>query len=189
MFVLDVPQILINCSNNCSGELGLGKKGNPGLNDVVQYLSMVQNATTTIPIPKGEFFQDSALINFTKAPELTTNSLYLRVTVDPNAHLILDTQINSLKALTLVNSGATGVFMHSTFVKQCKVVVQHKVTPQEVWLIDGRIINLGLITHQAQVELVIGGHKEILLADITNTGWYACILDTPWLTSYDPIIR
>ena len=43
-------------------------------------------------------------------------------------------------------------------------------------MIDERVINSGLITHQAQVELVIGGHRKILLANITNIGRYACIL-------------
>ena len=55
-------------------------------------------------------------------------------------------------------------------------------------MINRRVINLGLITHQAQVELVIRSHREILLVDITNTSQYACILGTPWLTCHDPII-
>ena len=37
-------------------------------------------------------------------------------------------------------------------------------------MIDGRMINLSLITHKAQVELIIGNHWEISLADITNIG-------------------
>ena len=150
---------------------------------------MVQSAVAMIPIPKGEFFQDSAFIKFAKAPKVTTNSLYLRATIDSDAHLILDAQVNSLKALTLVNSGAIGVFMHPTFAKQCKAVVRCKVTPREVRVIDGRVISLGLITHQAQVELVIGSHTEMLLADITNTSRYACILDTSWLICHNPTIR
>ena len=136
---------------------------------------MVQNAAATIPIPKGKFFQDNVLTRIANASKVTINSLYLKATIDSDAHLTLDAQINSLKALTLVDSGATGVFMHPTFAKQCKAMVQCKVTPRENRVIDGRVINSGLITHQAQVELVIGNHKEILLADITNTCLYACI--------------
>ena len=96
---------------------------------MVQYPSMVQSATTTIPIPKGELFQDSTLIKFTKVLEVTTNSLYLRAIVDLDAHLTLDAQINSLKALTLVDSRATGVFMQPPFAKQCKAEVWREVTP------------------------------------------------------------
>ena len=78
---------------------------------------MVQSVVAMIPIPKGEFFQDSALTKLTKALEVTTDSVYLHATIDPDAHLTLDAQLNSLKALTLVDSGATGVFMHPTFAK------------------------------------------------------------------------
>ena len=46
---------------------------------------MVQNAATTIPIPKGEFFQDSAFTKFAKALEVTTDFIYLRATIDPDA--------------------------------------------------------------------------------------------------------
>ena len=147
------------------------------------------NAATTIPNPKGEFFQDSALTKFTKALEITTDYLYLRATIDMDANLTLDAHINFLKALILVDLGAIGVFMHPNFAKQCKTVIRRKVTPREVWMIDERVINPGHITHQAEVEQVIGSHREVLLADITNTGWYTCILVTPWLICHDPTIR
>ena len=57
---------------------------------------MVQSAAATIPIQKGEFSQDSALTKFIKVPKVTTDSLYLHATVDLDAHLTLDVQINSL---------------------------------------------------------------------------------------------
>ena len=37
--------------------------------------------------------------------------LYLRATTDPEAHLKLNAQINSLAAITLIDSEATGVFI------------------------------------------------------------------------------
>lgn len=109
--------------------------------------------------------------------------------MDPGAHLTLNAKINDLEALTLVDSGATGVFMHPTFALKCNAIIQTKKVPREVRVIDGRVINSGLITHEAQVELVIGDHRETLVADITNVGRYACILGTPWLTRHDPTIR
>jgi hypothetical protein len=114
---------------------------------------------------------------------------YVRATIDPGQHLSLHAKINSIPGLTLVDSGATGIFMHPKFAKQCNAVIQAKKVPREVRVIDGRVINSGLITHQAQVEFIIGDHKEILVADLTNTGRYACILGTPWLVSHDPTIR
>lgn len=114
--------------------------------------------------------------------------LYLTATVDPGAHITLSGHINSMKAELLIDSGATGVFMHPDFAQRCQAVVRLKSVPREVRVIDGRLINSGLITHEATVELVVADHKEILLVDLTNTGRYSCILGTPWLVRHDPTI-
>ena len=55
-------------------------------------------------------------------------------------------------------------------------------------VINGKVINLGLITHEAIVELKVGNHQETLIADITNTGRYPCALKKPWLVRHDPTI-
>lgn len=115
--------------------------------------------------------------------------LYLRATVDPGAHLNLKGRINLVVAELLVDSGATGVFMHPDFAKKCRATILLKKIPREVRVIDGRIISSGLITHEAVVELIVADHKELLLVDLTNTGRYPCILGTPWLVLHDPIIR
>lgn len=100
-----------------------------------------------IPIPRGGLFQNSPLIELSKAQEVVSDSFYLRATIDPNAHLALDARINFLAPLALVDSGATGVFMHPTCAAQCNAVIRPKVMPREVQVIDERVINLGLITH------------------------------------------
>jgi len=84
--------------------------------------------------------------------------LYLRVTTAPEAHLTLEAQINSLTSVMLVDSRDTGAFMHPNFVQECKVEIKPKALLWEVWVIDGRIINSGLITHEAIVELGVGDH-------------------------------
>lgn len=113
----------------------------------------------------------------------------MRATIDPEAYLTLKAEINGLAASTLVDSGATGIFMHPTFARECKAEVRPKLIPREVRLIDGRAINSGLITQEVTVDIQVGSHKEKLVADITNTGHYACILGTPWLSRHDPTIR
>ena len=80
------------------------------------------------------------------------------------------------------------MFMHPKFASKCNADIRFKDHPREVRLIDGQVIDSGLITHQALVQLVIRDHCEILLAEITNTGQYACILGMPWLVQYDPTI-
>ena len=115
-------------------------------------------------------------------------ALCIHATINPETHLTLNAQINLLPAITLVDSGATGVFLHPKFAQECKADIRIKSTPRVVRVIDGRIIDSGLITHEATVELMVGNHCETLVADITNTGRYHCILGTPWLVRHDPTI-
>lgn len=114
---------------------------------------------------------------------------YLRATIEPAAHLTLNARINSVATTTLVDSGATGVFMHQNFARDCGAEVKRKLVPREVRVIDGRVINSGLITYEATVQLEVGDHREVVVADITNTGRYSCILGTSWLVRHDPTIR
>ena len=104
-------------------------------------------------------------------------------------HLTMNVHMNKVSAVALVDSGATGVFMHPDFAKHCNATIRLKATPREVRVIDGRVISSGLITHEATVDLTVGDHQEKLLADITNTGRYNCILGIPWLVRHDPTIR
>ena len=89
----------------------------------------------------------------------------------------------------MVDSGATGIFMHPAFAASSAATIIEKAEPREVRVIDGRVINTGLVTHEATFQLVIGNHTETLTADITNTGRYDCIVGTPWLWRHDPNIR
>lgn len=120
---------------------------------------------------------------------LTLEPLCLRATSDPTMHLTLDAKINGRSATVLVDSGATGTFMHPTFAKECQAIITPKTVPREVRVIDGRVINSGLITHEAEIHLTVNNHYETLKADITNTGRYPCVLGTPWLVRHDPSIR
>lgn len=111
--------------------------------------------------------------------------MYLQST-NPGAYLTLHVTINLFKALILIN---TGVFMHYKFEEIYNAITRLKDSSRNVWVIDGRVINFGLITHQARVELFIKNHHETLLAEITNTRHYAWTLGMPWLVCHDPTIR
>ena len=114
--------------------------------------------------------------------------LYLRATVDPEAHLTLEALLdrNPSPTSVLVDSGATGVFMHPDFARARHLPTRLKAVPREVRVIDGRTISSGLITHEVVTTIVIGQHSETLSFDLTNTGRYSCILGTPWLVKHDP---
>ena len=88
----------------------------------------------------------------------------------------MNVHMNNVSAVALVDSSATGVFMHPDFAKRCNATIRLKITPWEVRVIDGRIISSELITHEATVDLTVDDQQEKRLADITNTGRYDCIL-------------
>ena len=160
------------------GNQQLGKRGTPGLTPLPQYPGHRQTAKATT--------YKQALI---EAPAPEEEPLFLRATTDPGTHLTLAGQANGRSATLLVDSGATGVFIHPSFATASNATVTVKSTPREVRVIDGRVINTGLVTHEATFQLVIGDHVETLTADITNTGRYDCVLGTPWLWQHDPDIR
>lgn len=167
---------------------------------MIQYPGIVQTAAATIPkqsmitergddgLDQEQGLQWEESLEIQEDPGSVSSPLSLRATLEPEAHVTLDATINSMAASTLVDSGATGIFMHPRFAEECNATLQLKRAPREVRVIDGRMINSGLITHEAVVELVIGSHREKLVADITNTGRYPCILGIPWLIRHDPTI-
>ena len=44
-------------------------------------------------------------------------------------YLTMDVHMNNVSIVALVDSGATGVFMHPDFAKQCKATIRLKATP------------------------------------------------------------
>ena len=75
-------------------------------------------------------------------------------------HLTMNVHMNNVSAVALVDSGATGVFMHLDFAKRCKATIRLKATPRDVRVIDGQIINSRLVTHEATVDLTVDGHQK-----------------------------
>ena len=115
--------------------------------------------------------------------------LSIQATMDPGMHLTLNAQINSLLVITLMDIRATGVSMHHTFAQACHAKIQSKTIPREVRVIDGRTISFELITQEATIELCVGDHREIVTVDLTNTGHYPCVLETPWFVCHNLTIQ
>ena len=136
-------------------------------------------------MPKMESLEISPLLEDHEAGLDTT---FLRATGEPGMHLTLNAKFDALMATALINLGTMGIFIHPKFAKECNAIQRPKDIPREVRMIDGRVISSKLITHEATIKMTIGDHEEILVADITNTGKYPCILGIPWLTSHDPTI-
>ncbi|SGY80355.1 BQ5605_C008g05367 [Microbotryum silenes-dioicae] len=61
-------------------------------------------------------------------------------------------------------------------------------TPIPLYVIDGRPIQSGNITHFVHLEVQFNGHTQSLRADVTQLGTYPLVLGTPWLRLHNPII-
>ncbi|SGY19858.1 BQ5605_C017g08353 [Microbotryum silenes-dioicae] len=61
-------------------------------------------------------------------------------------------------------------------------------TPIPLYVIDGRPIQSGNITHFVHLEVQFNGHTQSLCAAVTQLGTYPLVLGMPWLRLHNPII-
>ena len=79
----------------------------------------------------------------------------------------------------LLDSGATGLFMNTTFAKEKGFKMEKLKKPLLVWNVDG-MINVGeAITHQVGCNMFFKGHIERARMDMYNLGKMELILGMP----------
>lgn len=94
-----------------------------------------------------------------------------------------------INASTMIDSGAPTSFIDENFVKIHKLTPRKKSHPEIVRVVDGRQSSSGEITHEIDLHLQIGQHKEILTFQITKIARYHTILGKSWLPKHDPRIK
>ena len=88
----------------------------------------------------------------------------------------------------LLDSGATGLFMDTTFAREKGFKMEKLKNPLLVRNVDG-IVNVGgAITHQVKCNMFFKGHIERARIDIYNLGKTKVILGIPWLVAHNPEI-
>ena len=97
----------------------------------------------------------------------------------------------SIKTTALIDSGATGNFMHIDFVKQYNIPQELKEYPIPLEVVDGRPISTGHITHStpSMHVLINQDHTEKISLDIAPIGRHQLILGIPWLKQHNPAIN
>ena len=88
----------------------------------------------------------------------------------------------------LLDSGATGLFMNTTFAKEKGFKMEKLKKPLLVQNIDGTINVGGAIMHQVECNMFFKGHMERARMDVCNLGKTELILDMPWLAVHNPEI-
>jgi len=88
----------------------------------------------------------------------------------------------------LLDSGATGLFMDTTFVKEKGFRMERMKNPLLVKNVDGTINVEGAITHQVECNMFFKGHVERVKIDVCNLGKTEVILGMLWLAAHNPEI-
>ena len=71
---------------------------------------------------------------------------------------------------TLLDSGATGLFMDTTFVKEKRFKMKKLKNPLLVKNVDGTANMGGAIMHQVECNMFFKGHIERVRMDVCNLG-------------------
>ena len=88
----------------------------------------------------------------------------------------------------LLDSGATGLFMDTTFAREKGFKMEKLKNPLLVRNIDGTVNVGGAIMHQVECNMFFKGHMERVRMDIYNLGKTEVILGMLWLAAYNPKI-
>jgi len=85
----------------------------------------------------------------------------------------------------LLDSGATGLFMDTTFAKEKGFRMEKMKRSLLVKNVDGSENIGGAITHQVKCNMFFKGHVERVWMDICNLGKMEVILGMPWLAAHN----
>jgi len=88
----------------------------------------------------------------------------------------------------LLDSGATGLFIDTTFTKEKGFKIEKLKKPLLVRNVDRTMNAGGAITHQVECNMFFKGHIERARMDICNLGKTELILGMLWLAAYNPEI-
>jgi hypothetical protein len=89
----------------------------------------------------------------------------------------------------LIDSGATSCFISPRIVKDFRVRPQIHFTPRKLCVINGREVNLGLVTEFVTFSLVIRGHVEQIECHVVNIRNNDLVLGMSWLNKHNPSIQ
>ena len=102
--------------------------------------------------------------------------------------LLADNSVLSVPAHALIDSGASSDFVDSRFAARFGFELTPKAEPSTLYVIDGRPIESGNVTHSCSVKVQVGGAPHSMSLDVTQLGAYPIILGMPWLHALNPSI-
>ena len=102
----------------------------------------------------------------------------------------LQGRFKSTNSAAMIDSGATGLFLHQRFADRHRIFTRRLPHPITLYNIDGTPNEAGKITHSARLLSTIdhNDHPQLLEYLITNLGSEDIILGLPWLRKVNPAI-
>jgi len=88
----------------------------------------------------------------------------------------------------LLDSGATGLFIDTTFAREKGFRIEKMKNPLLVKNVNGTVNIGGVITHQVECNMFFKGHIERVRMDVCNLEKTEMILGMPWLAAHNPEI-
>jgi len=88
----------------------------------------------------------------------------------------------------LLDSGATGLFMDTTFAREKGFKMERIKNPLLVKNVDGTVNVGGAIMYQVKCNIFFKGHIEKVRMDVCNLGKIEVIPGMPWLAAHNPEI-
>jgi len=88
----------------------------------------------------------------------------------------------------LLDSGATGLFMDTTFAKEKEFKMEKLKNSFLVRNVDGTTNVGGATMHQVECNMFFKGHVERARMNVCNLGKTEVILGMPWLAAHNPEI-
>jgi len=102
--------------------------------------------------------------------------------------LTLKAIANGITTVVMIDSGASSQFVDVNFLNRHHLVPRQKRFPESLCLADGSETRQGKITHEIDLELHLGYHKETITFQVTHLGRFPLILGKSWLRQHNPLI-
>src|SRR5258708_2402336 len=107
-------------------------------------------------------------------------------TLNMSIELRTTTSLHSVSTSTLLDSGATGMFVNRAFAQKHKLETHPLPNPVPVHNVDGTPNENGSITEEVEVILWYGQHMEKACLAVANLGQQTVIIGHSWLTHHNP---
>jgi hypothetical protein len=145
-------------------------------------------------LSEAAFRQDPVLATTTSSEIFTITPLQFQPFSPSEENLLLlpiSIMCNgiSTKSVALLDSGATGCFIHDGFVRHHSIPTQPTKSPRNLTLADGRFSGIGPVVEETHVlTLHLGKHRETIKFSVTHMPQFQIIFGIPWLKRHNPSI-